>query len=191
MLPIKNILTAFFFFVLATTSSAQEDDTTASAEGKQGAKIALQFNDNDSMHVVTATVTDSVDGTPLAGVDLTFNIKRTFGLMQVGEGTTDSSGAATAEFKRDIRSDVEGKAIFTARIEDNDAVNNTEVQTGLKPDLPYLKRKLPDRAMFARHAPWWLVLTFTGLVGTVWIIFGYILFLIKKIRRAGIISQQQ
>lgn len=190
MLPIKNILTAFFFLVLATTASAQEDDTTATAEGKQGAKIALQFNDNDSMHVVTATVTDSVDGTPLAGVDLTFNVKRSFGLMQVGEGTTDSLGTATAEFKRDIRSDVEGKAIFITRIEDNDAVNNTEVQTGLKPDLPYLKRNMPERAMFARKAPWWLVLTFTGLVGTVWFIFAYILFLIKKIRSAGITPHQ-
>lgn len=190
----KKLVTLLCIFLSALQANSQQSDSTAaqpSAEetsaSKQGATITLQFNDNDSMHVVNATVVDSVTGQPLKEVALTFYVKRSFGLMQVGEATTDSTGFATAEFKKDVRSDVEGKVLFIAKIEDNDVVNNTRVQTILKPDAPYAKSVMPERAMFARHAPWWLVITFTSLLGVVWGIFAYIVYLIKKIRNAGII----
>lgn len=185
----KNI-SVLLAIMLSFTAMAQTEDATEEVT-KQGAKIALQFNDNDSMHVVNATVTDSVTGTPLADIGVTFYIKRFYGFMQVGEGTTDSTGFATAEFPRDIRADVNGKSTFIAKIEDNDVVNNTEQQMELKPDLPYVEREKFKRAMFARRAPWWLVISFAGLVGTVWIVFVYVLFLIKRIRNAGVINVQK
>lgn len=188
MSPFKNIFLAPLLLSFVLLASAQDEETVPA---KKGARISIQFNDNDSMHVVNATVTDSVTGMPLNKVELSFFIKRAFGFMQVGEAaTTDSTGFATTEFKKDVRADINGKAVFFARIADNDEINDKDMQVVLKPDLPYVKSTLPERAMFARHAPWWLVITFTALVAVVWITYAYIIILVKKIRNAGKLIQQ-
>lgn len=163
---------------------------TFAQDEKKGGKISLQVNDNDSMHVLTATVLDSVTAQPLKDVALTFYVQRMFGLMQVGDGKTDSTGIITTEFKKDVRSDAKGKLVLVAKAEDDEVINNTSVQLELKPDLPYRTKDVPERAMFARYAPWWLVITFTLIVGTVWFIFAYVLALIGRIKKAGQASLQ-
>lgn len=164
--------------VMVVTATFAQDE-------KKGGKILLQVVDNDSMHVLTATVLDSVTAQPLKDVALTFFVQRLFGLMQVGDGKTDSTGVITSEFKKDVRSDANNKLILIAKAEDDEVINNTAVQLELKPDLPYLKKNVAERAMFARHAPWWLVITFAAIVCTVWFVFAYVVLLIRRISKAG------
>lgn len=180
MLSNKIIYGTIFLLLLTVTASAQDE--------KKNGHISLQFNDNDTMHVVTATVTDSATAQPLNKVALTFYVQRTFALMQVGDGTTDSTGAATAEFPKDIRADGNGKLIFIAKVEDDDVINNAAVQMTIKPDFPYLQNKPLTRAMYARYAPWWLVITFTLVVGTVWLLFVYVVYLVYRIKKAATVK---
>lgn len=172
-----KIAVSLLLAIVTTATFAQDE--------KKDGKISLQVVDNDSMHVLTATVLDSVTALPLKDVALTFFVQRMFGVMQVGDGKTDSTGVITTEFKKDVRSDANGKLYLIAKAEDDEVINNTAVQLELKPDLPYLKKDVPARAMFARHAPWWLVITFTLIVGTVWFVFAYVLVLIRKISEEG------
>lgn len=161
---------------------------SAAAQEKKDGIISLQMNDNDSMHLVSATVTDAVAKTPLKDVELTFYVKRLFGLMKVADGTTDSTGVVNAEFPKDIQGDGNNKILFIAKVEDNDVMNDTAFQLTLKPDLPYTKNKPQTRAMYTRHAPWWLVITFILVVGTVWLLFVYVIYLVYRIKKASTIK---
>lgn len=159
---------------------------TASAQDKKNGIIALKINDNDSMHVVTATVTDAATQLPLKGVEITFYVKRTFGLMKVADGTSDSTGIVSGEFPITIpASDASNKLIVLAKVEDNDVINDTVFQTTALSKVKFPKDVPVPRSIIGAHAPWWLVITFISVVGTVWLLFVYVVYLIYRIKKAS------
>lgn len=172
-----KIMMSVLLVLAASVANAQQE--------KRGGRISMQVADNDSMHVLTASVLDSVTGQPLKDVGLTFYVQRMFGQMQVADGKTDSTGVIITGFKRDVRSDAKGKMVLIAKAEDDEIINNTSVRLELMPDRPYRTNQVVQRAMLARYAPWWLVITFTLVVATVWFIFAYVLVLIRRISKAG------
>ncbi len=180
MLKYKSIQALMFLLLVTITATAQNE--------KKGGHISMQISNNDTMHVITANVTDSVSGQPLGNVELTFYVQRLFGLMKVGEGTTDTTGVATAEFAKDSRADQNGKVILITKIEDNDAINDVAIQMTLKPDFTYIKNKPFQRAMIGRYAPWWLVITFVLTVGTICLLFVYVLYIVYLIKKANSIK---
>lgn len=171
----KYIITLLSFLLTTITVAAQE---------KINGNIALQITSNDSMHVVTATVTNIATQMPVKAVELTFYIKRTFGLQKVGDATTDSTGIVSAEFPTTTPgSDSSHTMIVIAKVEDNDLMNDTAFQVRVKSKVPFPADKPIPRSIIGAHAPWWLVITFTLTVGTVWFLFvyvGYLIYLIKK-----------
>ena len=158
---------------------------SVAAQEKKDGIISIQMDENDTMHLATATVTDVVSKAPLKDVDITFYVQRLFGLMKVGDGTTDSTGIVNVQFPKDVRADGNGKVIFIAKAEDNDAMNDTAFRVTLKPDAPYIQNKPAPRAIYARYAPWWLIITFALVVGIVWLLFVYVIYLIYRIKKAS------
>jgi len=152
---------------------------------KKNGQIDLKITDNDTMHVITATVTDSATTKPLQNVELTFFVQRMFGVMKVGNATTDTTGIATTEFLKNIRADENGKVILITKVEDNDVMNDKVMQMTMNPDLAHAQNKPVPRAMIGHYAPWWLVITFTLIIGTVSFVFVYILYLIYRIKKAA------
>ncbi len=173
----KKILVIFSLLLLTVSATAQDE--------KKNGMVNLQIKDNDSMHVVTATVTDSITAKPLQKVELTFYVQRMFGQMKTGTATTDSTGIATTEFAKNARADETGKVIFIAKVEDNDVMNDKIIQLSLKADLPHGLNKPIPRAMIGRYAPWWLFITFTLTVGIVSLLFLYVLYLVYRIKKAS------
>ena len=173
----KKISGIIFLLLLTVSATAQVEKTNG--------RITLQVEDNDSMHVVTATVTDSITAKPLQKVELTFFVQRMFGQMKIGTATTDSTGSATTEFAKNARADETGKVIFIAKVEDNDVMNDKIIQLPLKADLPHGLNKPMPRAMIGRYAPWWLFITFTLTVGIVSLLFLYVLYLVYRIKKAS------
>ena len=173
----KKIPGIIFLLLLTISATAQVEKTNG--------LISLQIKDNDSMHVVTATVTDSITAKPLQNVEIIFYIQRMFGQMKIGTATTDTTGIATAEFAKNARADETGKVIFIAKVEDNDVMNDKIIQLPLKADLPHGLNKPMPRAMIGRYAPWWLFITFTLTVGIVSLLFLYVLYLVYRIKKAS------
>ena len=166
------------FLLLLTMAPMAQDE-------KKNGRIDLQMTDNDSMHVITATVTDVESARPMQNVELTFYVQRMFGVIKIANGTTDTTGIALVEFPKDLRADGTGTVIFMTKVEDNDVMNDTAIQMTLKPDFPYLKNKPIPRAMYGHYAPWWLVITFAVIVGTVSLLFAYVLYLVYRIKKAS------
>ncbi len=172
-------------FLLTLTVAAQDE--------KINGNIALQISSNDSMHVVTATVTNIATQLPVKDVELTFYVQRTFGLMKVAEGITDTTGIISAEFPLDIQgSDSTGKMTLIAKVEESDIMNDTAFKVIIHSRLAFPADKPIPRSIAGAHAPWWLVITFTAVVGAVWLLFVYVLYLVYRIKKATmkVISQQ-
>ena len=166
-------------FLLTTTVAAQDE--------KINGNIALQMNSNDSMYIVTATVTNIATQQPAKDVELTFYVQRTFGLMKVADGATDSTGIITAEFPSDIRGhDAAKNFMLIAKVEESDIMNDTAFQVSVQSKLPFPKDKPIPRSIAGAHAPWWLVITFTMVVGAVWLLFVYVLYLVYRVKKASV-----
>lgn len=177
----KQYMITLLSFLLTMTVAAQDE--------KINGNIALQVGLNDSMHVITATVTNITTQLPVKNVELTFYIQRTFGLMKVAEGTTDTTGIISAEFPLDIQgSDSSGKMTLLAKVYDSDAMNDTAFQVVLKSKLSFPTDKPIPPSIAGAHAPWWLVITFTAAVGAVWLLFVYIVYLVYRIKKASIMK---
>lgn len=165
-------------FLLTLTVAAQDE--------KINGNIALQMGSNDSMHVVTATVTNINTQLPVKDVELIFYVQRTFGLMKVAEGTTDTTGIISTGFPLDIQgSDSTRKMTLIAKVEESDVMNDTAFQVVIKSPLAFPADKAIPRSMAGAHAPWWLVITFTAVVGTVWSLFLYVLYLVYRIKKSA------
>ncbi len=171
----KTLAVALLVSALAQASAQDE---------KTDGNILLNTAENDSMHTITALVTNAQTKAPLQDVEVIFYLKRTFGLMEIGDGTTDSTGILSAEFPIDMPgSDTLGNLFVLARVEDNDVMNDTTFQTRLQSKVSFPARTPIGRSMIAPLAPVWLVLAFTLTVGAVWGLMGYVLFLVFKLRK--------
>jgi hypothetical protein len=173
-------------FLLTMTVAAQDE--------KVNGNIALQLGSNDSMHVVTATVINIATQQPVKDVALIFYVQRTFGLMKVAEGTTDTTGIINTEFPLDMKgSDSTRNFTLIAKVEDNDVMRDTAFRVVIKSTLAFPANKPVPRSIAGAHAPWWLVITFIAAVGAVWLLFVYVLYLVYRIKRASmmkVISKQ-
>ena len=181
----KQYSSTLLSFLLTLTVAAQDE--------KINGNIALQMSSNDSMHVVTATVTNIATQFPVKDVELIFYVQRTFGLMKIAEGITDTTGIISAEFPLDIQgSDSTRKMVVIAKVEESDIINDTSFQVIIRSRLAFPADKPIPRSVAGAHAPWWLVITFIAVVGTVWLLFVYVLYLVYRIKKASmkIISSQ-
>lgn len=165
-------------FLLTMTVAAQDE--------KINGNIALQMGSNDSMHVITAAVTNINTQQPVKNVELIFYVQRTFGLMKVAEGTTDTTGIINTEFPLVIQgSDSTRNFTLIAKVKDNDVMNDTAFQVVLKSKLSFPVHKPIPPSIAGAHAPWWLVITFISAVGAVWILFVYVVYLVYRIKKAS------
>ena len=157
------------------------------AQEKKDGIISMQMSANDSMHVITATVTDANTKAPLKDVAIVFYLKRTFGLMKVGEeATTDTTGVASVEFPITTPgNDSSRTMIVIAKVEDNAVINDTAAQIFGKAKVAFPKDKVVPRSLMGAHAPWWLIISFWGALGIIYGLFLYVAFLIYKIKKAS------
>jgi hypothetical protein len=144
---------------------------------------------------VTATVLEMKDTawTPVKGVDVVIAVRRLGGDLSVNETATfatDSTGQATADFKRDsIPGDVKGNITLVAKIVDNDQYGNLsvekKVQWGSKFDSK--GQDFNARTLFATRAkaPVWLIFVSTAIVLAVWITLILLVQNIIKIKKLG------
>jgi len=102
--------------------------------------------------------------------------------------TTDSTGAISADFKRDSLPGINGNLTLIAKVEDNDTYGNLTVETQVPwgNRLEYISR-FDRRTLFARrgHSPIWLELLAYSIIVVVWLILVYLLGQLRKIKRLG------
>jgi hypothetical protein len=115
------------------------------------------------------------------GADLPVNETPTF--------TTDSTGQASADFKRDsIPGDAAGIITLVAKIEDNDQHGNISAEKAVPWGAKFVAvNNFDRRTLYATRdkAPIWLVLMATSIIIVVWGILISLIMNIVKIKKLG------
>jgi len=155
------------------------------------AKILI---DAGSDKTVTATVFEMKDTTwaPVKGVDVVFAIRRLGADLTINETptfTTDSTGKASGDFKRDsIPGDAKGNITLVAKIVDNDQYGNLSIEK----TVPWGAKFIPvntfnERTLFATRAkaPIWLIFIATGIIIAVWAVLILLVVNLFKIKKLG------
>ena len=125
-------------------------------------------------------------------IEMKLSIKRLLGNLTVGEAetyTSDSTGTASAEFKKDsMPGDAKGNIILVARVEDNDNYGNLVVEKNVpwgnvaKAETNFWHRTLWSTG---NRAPiWLLVIAFAIIIG-VWGTLIYLVWQVFKIKKMG------
>ncbi|WP_394772577.1 hypothetical protein [Mucilaginibacter sp.] len=155
------------------------------------AKILI---DAGSDKTVTASIFEMKDTTwtPVKGVDVVLAVKRRFGDLPINEKptfTTDSTGKASGDFKRDtIPGDAKGNITLVAKIVDNDQYGNLSIEKAVPwgTKFTYVST-FNKRTLFATNdkAPVWLILIATSIVVVVWGILIMLVFNLVRIKKLG------
>jgi len=156
----------------------------------KNANLALNLDPKDTARLVTAKVTETgKDGKeiPVTGAEVKFYIQRLFGFMPAAEEnniTTDEKGEASFAFPKNISGDTAGVITVAARVEDNEHFGNLENKATQSwgTVLPIIKDPFP-RALFEPHAPLPLVITVSTLFGGIWVVFFFIFYQLRKIKK--------
>ena len=160
------------------------------------AKISLDTTTVDGVKNITASVmklNEKNEWVPVRDVEITIGVKRMNSILPAGDEptyTTDSTGTATAELKKDsLPGDEKGNYILAAKVEDNDVVGNLRVEE----TVPWGVRTEVDHSFFKQRTLWstrfrtpfWLLFTVYGIVIGVWGTLIYLVFNLIKIGKIG------
>jgi len=176
---------------VATFKGSKEYEANSGDVTVGRAKIDI---DTTSDRKIFATVYAMADSgwKPVKGVDVIVAIKRLDANLNVNETasfSTDSTGTASADFKRDsILGDANGNITLVARVEDNDQFGNLYIEKTVPWGAKFIPVNTFDRrTLFATRdkAPVWLILMATSIIVAVWgILIGLVANLLK-IKKLG------
>ncbi len=180
---------------LAITESNKEYDATRTEATITKSKINIDTASDDKARNITVTVSalEGNEWVPAKDVEMTIGVKRSGGILSVSDEetyTTDSTGRAIAEFKKDsLPGDTNGNIILIAKVEDNDQYGSLVVEK----TVPWGKVFVPQKDFFdqrtlwstrLRTPPWLLFMAYSITIG-IWSVIIYLVIQILKISKAG------
>ena len=130
---------------------------------------------------------------PAGEVEMKIGIRRLGGILSAGDEeiyTTDSSGVATVQLKKDsLPGDAKGNIVLVAKVEDNDLFGNLLVDK----TVPWGVAAKPGTDFFDQRALWatairtplWLLFMAYSIVIGVWGTIFYLIFQIVKLKKIG------
>ena len=159
-----------------------------SASAIQQPNIKLNFSISDTVKTISVVVLDSATGNPVPELSVSIFVNRSFGLLPIGDDIyTDALGKASLPFNYDVTTyDASGKIYITAVTEETDdyAEGTFSLATNWGRYLPSNAINNSENYLWSPKAPLPLVLTFTILLGGIWLIYIYIISLLRKINNA-------
>lgn len=177
------------FIVVPGEGAASEFEITKT-------KISLDTSSTDGARSITVKVLQNEKGqwVPAKDVEMKIGIQRQGGsILSAGDAatyTTDSSGTATVEFKKDsLPGDQQGNFVLAAQVDDNDQFGNLLVEKKVAWGIPTIQDKtfFDQRTLWSTRfrTPFWLLSIAYAIVLSVWGTLLYLVFQFVKIRRLG------
>ena len=179
---------------VAESDSTKDKAALSSDVTIKKAILVIDTTNADGVRTVTAQLKEKKGNEWIAvkDVEMKLGIKRMLGNLTVGETdtyTADSTGMASAEFKRDsLAGDQKGNIVLVARVEDNETYGNLVVEKS----VPWGKAVQADTHFWHRtlwstgdRVPVWLLLIAISIIIGVWGVIIYLIRQIIKMKRMG------
>ena len=182
------------FKFLATSDSSKGMESLSAEVTVKKAILVLDTATADGVRTVTAQLKEKKGSEWVAvkDVEMKLGIKRSLGNLSVGDAetyTSDSTGAASAEFKKDsMPGDDKGNIILVAKVEDNDSYGNLVAEkTVAWGKAPVAEQSFWRRTLWStgNRAPIWLLALALSIIGIVWGVIFYLLKQLFRIRKMG------
>lgn len=188
-----------FKFVAESVPGKGEEVLNADLTIKKAILVIDTLADAEA-RTVTAQLKEKTgnDWIAVKEIEMKLGIKRSLGNLTVGEAetyTSDSTGTASAEFKRDsMPGDEKGNLVLVARVEDNDVYGSLVAE---KPVSWGVKAKVEEhfwhRTLWSTggRAPIWLLSIAFAIIIGVWGTLIYLLMQLLKMKKIGKVYQQK
>lgn len=179
---------------LAVTEATKEFPSTRTEITITKAKIEIDTVSDEESKNILVKVTAFKEGQwqPARDVEVKVAVKRLLGNLPVGDEesyTTDSTGTATAPFKRDsLYGDEKGMLTLIAYTEDNDEYGTIQSEKSVGWGVaPQKDNGFNKRSLWATRnkTPIWLLTLAYSIIAGVWGTLLYLIFQIMKIRKLG------
>jgi hypothetical protein len=180
---------------VGVTEANKEFDAARAEANVTKTKITIDTVAGAETHSIKVTVS-AFDGSawvPAKDVEMKVGVNRLGGILPAGDEatyTTDSTGTATAELKKDsLPGDINGNIVLAAKVEDNDLYGNLLVEKA----VPWGVAFVPEKHFFDQRTLWstrfktpaWLLFMAYSIVIGVWGTIFYLIFQIVKIKKIG------
>jgi Ni/Fe-hydrogenase subunit HybB-like protein len=159
--------------LLACGVAAAAPLSTARAQTAQAkAVIELTRTVEDKQEMLVAKV--SANGLPVKGATVAFSVRRTFGLMALGEDQTLDDGTAAVKYPAALPGDVTGELTFRVVLRSPPELNGSlaEVKLAGAPARPW--RSVPPRALWSSRVPLAVPAIIGFLVLCVWSTYAFV-----------------
>jgi len=157
------------------------DKTDATVD--KNAKLSIVANPDDKSISASITTKDATGKeVKLVGADIEISIKRIFGNLTIGKGKTNATGAFSVNLPEDLPGDSLGKATIIVVAKRFKQEEKIEIDWA----TPSKHHDLTAQASIwgtSANAPWWIMLLYIGIAGSVWVVIIYIVLQIFKIAR--------
>lgn len=179
---------------IASSTATNEFEVIKTELPVTKSKIEIDTSSDGETRSITVTVTELKNGVwaPAKGVELKIGISRLNSLLPAGDEetyTTDSSGQATAEFKKDsMPGDIKGNIILVTKVEDNEFYGNLSMEKVVPWGVDKIKENnFNKRTLWGTRdkTPVWLLIMAYSIAGGVWSVFIYLIFQLLKIKKLG------
>jgi Ni/Fe-hydrogenase subunit HybB-like protein len=161
------LLIAGGLFALAPWPTARAQSVAAKAH------IELTRSTEDGQEMLVARVTANRQA--VSGADVAFSVKRTFGVMSLGEDQTLKDGSAAVKFPDNLPGDAKGALTFRAEVQAPEELAGVAVEVTLVGGAPARDWSASaPRALWSSRAPLPMVLTICILLLCVWSTYVYV-----------------
>ena len=182
-------------FLVMAEGSGKEDETATEFTITKS-KITIDTTNQDGVRSIAASVMkfDQGNWVPVANVEMKLGVLRMDkSILSGGDEatyTTDSTGIATAEFKKDsLPGDSKGNIILAASVEDNDELGNLLIEKPVNWGVPLKEDKsfFDQRALWTTRfkTPYWLLIIAYSISIGVWSTILYLVFQLFRIKKLG------
>ena len=160
---------------------------TIFAENKVSIDLKMNLQRTDTTYVISSLLIKKSDNSPVKDISVLFEVKRLFGWMKIKEETTDSLGIANVILPINFLPESNtNKITIRGSVSDDDVVADVskefifETKSNVQPSEEQIRREI-----WSSHAPVWLIITISILVGGVWLTYLYVLKLILSIKNSN------
>ncbi len=183
-----------FKFVAVSDSPGRVESLSGDVTIKK-AILVIDTTTSDGIRTVTAQLKEKKgnEWVPVKDIEMKVGVNRMGGILSAGDEetyTSDSTGTATVEFKKDsLPGDQKGNIVLVAKVEDNDAYGNLLVEK----TVPWGIAFTPETNFFDQRTlwstryrtPYWLLFMAYSIVIGVWGTLIYLVTQILKTKKMG------
>ena len=142
-------------------------------------------NENTVIEIVAEYEDRNGNFNKLSNIPVIISNKKTFGNLEIGRVLTNENGEAEFTVPEDIVCDAEGLAKLIVSLDEDyiaEPVCVEDVEAGHQIITPQLIKR---GVLWStnEYVPFWLLLSYLGLVGGAWLAIGYVIFQIIKIKK--------